>query len=49
MARPPQRRRCGLGSIVPERAAKYNPASGPYTVNKDQIAERGARLARRDD
>jgi Glycosyltransferase family 87 len=22
---------------------------GPYTVNKDQIAERGARLARRDD
>jgi hypothetical protein len=24
-------------------------ASGPYTVNKDQIAERGARMARRDD
>src|SRR6185503_13432068 len=23
--------------------------SGPYTVNKDQIAERGARMARRDD
>ena len=24
-------------------------ASGPFTLNKDQIAERGARMARRDD
>ena len=25
------------------------PASGPSTLNEDQIAERGARMARRDD
>ena len=33
-------------SLTSERALT---ASGPSTLNKDQIAERGARVARRDD
>src|SRR5204862_6080927 len=31
------------------RSATVNSISGPSTLNEDQIAERGARMARRDD
>jgi len=36
-------------TMVGAYALASKDASGPYTVNKDQIAERGARMARRDD
>jgi hypothetical protein len=35
------------GELPADELEPYS--SGPYTLNKDQIAERGARMARRDD
>ena len=32
-----------------QRAPLEHPTSGLYSLNEDQIAERGARMARRDD
>jgi hypothetical protein len=38
----------GRGKIA-ELEVRLTVTSGPCTLNKDQIAERGARMARRDD